>query len=135
MKILGGCIAGYCYKNNKCVFNDLVNVFVKKFAEADGLVIASLVYYVSANGTMISFLDKLFYSSHFDKTMKVGSSVVVVRRGGLSATFDELNKYFTICGVPIASSNYWNSVHGRIEGEAKEDLEGLETMHVLGCLF
>lgn len=129
------CIAGYCYKNNKCVFNDLVNEVVKKFAEADGLVIASLVYYASANGTMISFLDRLFYSSYFDKTMKVGSSVVVVRRGGLSATFDELNKYFTICGVPIASSNYWNSVHGRIEGEAKEDLEGLEKMHVLGCLF
>ena len=131
-KDIRGCIAcGSCAKNGKCVFDDMVNEAAPKFAECDGLVIASPVYYASANATLIAFLDRLFYSTGFDKTMKVGASVVAARRGGLSATFDELNKYFTISGMPVASSQYWNSIHGRMPGEAKEDGEGLQTMRVL----
>ena len=131
-KAVRGCIAcGSCAKNGKCVFDDAVNEAAPKFAECDGLVIASPVYYASANATLIAFLDRLFYSTGFDKTMKVGASVVAARRGGLSATFDELNKYFTISGMPVASSQYWNSIHGRMPGEAKEDGEGLQTMRVL----
>ncbi len=127
-----GCIAcGSCMKNNKCVFDDVVNEIAPKFEAADGLIVASPVYYASANATLIACLDRLFYSTHFDKTMKVGASVVVARRGGCSATFDELNKYFTICGMPVASSQYWNSVHGREKGEAEKDLEGLQTVRVL----
>lgn len=127
-----GCAAcGYCHKNGKCVFNDIVNELAEKFKEADGLVVGSPVYYASANGTLVSLLDRLFYSSSFDKSFKVGASVAVARRGGCSSTFDELNKYFTISGMPVASSAYWNSVHGRLLGEAKEDLEGLRTMRVL----
>lgn len=127
-----GCIAcGSCSKTGKCVFDDAVNEIAKKFKEADGLVVASPVYYASANATLIACLDRLFYSSDFDKTMKVGASVVVARRGGCSATFDELNKYFTISGMPVASSQYWNSVHGCLKGEAKEDIEGLQTMRTL----
>ena len=127
-----GCVAcGSCYKLGKCVFDDVVNELAPKFQEADGLVVASPVYYASANATLIACLDRLFYSSHFDKTMKVGASVAVARRGGASATFDELNKYFTICGMPVASSQYWNSVHGREKGEASEDAEGLQTMRTL----
>ena len=110
---------------------DVVNELAPVFEEADGLVIASPVYYASANATLIAVLDRLFYSSHFDKTMKVGASVVCARRGGCSATFDELNKYFTISNMPIASSQYWNSVHGREKGEAELDAEGLQTMRVL----
>ena len=131
-KDVRGCIAcGSCHKNGKCVFNDVVNELAPKFEEADGLVVASPVYYASANATLIACLDRLFYSTGFDKTMKVGASVVVARRGGCSATFDELNKYFTICGMPVASSQYWNSVHGRETGQAEEDLEGLQTMRTL----
>lgn len=131
-KDVRGCIAcGTCAQKGKCVFNDVVNELAPKFEEADGLVIASPVYYASANATLIACLDRLFYSTHFDKTMKVGASVVVARRGGLSSTFDELNKYFTICGMPVASSQYWNSVHGREKGEAKQDAEGLQTMRIL----
>ena len=127
-----GCVAcGTCGKNGKCVFDDAVNEAAVKLEAADGLVIASPVYYASANGTLISFLDRLFFSSHFDKTMKVGASVAVARRGGCSATFDELNKYFTISGMPVASSRYWNSVHGRAPGEASQDAEGLRTMRIL----
>ena len=127
-----GCIACLsCKKKGRCVFDDLVNETAPKFAACDGLVVASPVYYASANGTLISFLDRLFYSTPFDKTMKVGASVVVARRGGLSATFDELNKYFTICGMPVASSQYWNGVHGREKGEAAQDAEGLQTMRTL----
>lgn len=127
-----GCIAcGSCRKKGKCVFDDVVNELAPKFEAADGLVAASPVYYASANATLIATLDRLFYSTAFDKSMKVGASVVVARRGGLSATFDELNKYFTICGMPVASSQYWNSVHGREPGQAKEDAEGLQTMRVL----
>ena len=132
-KDIRGCIAcGTCYKNHKCIFNDIVNEVAPKFEEADGLVIASPVYYASANGTLISFLDRLFYSTNFDKTMKVGASIAVCRRGGASATFDELNKYFTIASMPVVSSQYWNSVHGRKVGEANKDLEGLQTMRTLG---
>lgn len=127
-----GCIAcGGCAKNGKCVFDDAVNEAAPLFREADGLVIASPVYYASANGTLISFLDRLFYSAPVDKRMKVGASVTVARRGGLSATFDELNKYFTIAGMPVASSQYWNSVHGGAKGEAEQDAEGLQTLRVL----
>ncbi len=127
-----GCIAcGTCGKRGKCVFDDAVNEAAVKFAQADGLVIASPVYYASANGTLVSFLDRLFYSASFDKRMKVGAAVAVARRGGLSATFDELNKYFTISGMPVASSQYWNSVHGGAKGEAEQDAEGMQTMRVL----
>ena len=131
-KDIRGCVAcGNCFSKGKCVFDDVVNELAPKFEEADGLVIASPVYYASANATLIACLDRLFYSTHFDKTMKVGASVVVARRGGCSATFDELNKYFTISGMPVASSQYWNSIHGREQGEAEQDLEGLQTMRTL----
>ena len=131
-KDIRGCIACYsCKEKGKCVFDDLVNEVAPKFAECDGLVISSPVYYASANATAIAFLDRLFYSTHFDKTMKVGASVVTARRGGLSAAFDELNKYFTISGMPVASGQYWNSIHGREPGEASQDTEGLQTMRTL----
>ena len=129
---LRGCIGCYtCMERGKCVFDDLVNQVAPKLEACDGLVIASPVYYASANGTLISFLDRLFYSTPFDKTMKVGASVVVGRRGGLTATFDQLNKYFTISGMPVASSQYWNGVHGREPGEASQDAEGMQTMRTL----
>lgn len=131
-KAIRGCIAcGRCYETARCVFEDAVNELAPKLEEADGLVAASPVYYASANATLIACLDRLFYSTHFDKTMKVGASVVCARRGGCSATFDELNKYFTISNMPIASSQYWNSIHGRTQGEAEMDEEGKQTMRVL----
>lgn len=131
-KIIQGCLAcNYCYKNGKCVKDDIVNEVNKKFEEADGLVIGSPVYYAGANGTLLSFLQRLFYSSNFDKTMKVGCSVVCCRRGGASSTFDILNKFFTISSMPVVSSTYWNSIHGAKEGEASEDLEGLQVMRNL----
>ena len=127
-----GCIScGYCYSNGKCVFDDLVNEVAKKFENADGLVIGSPVYYGSPNGTILSFLDRLFYSTSFDKRMKVGASVVSCRRGGNTATFDVLNKYFTISSMPIASSSYWNMVHGFTAEDVEKDLEGLQTMRNL----
>ncbi len=127
-----GCIAcGHCYKEGTCVFDDAVNVLAAKFEAADGLVIASPVYYASPNATLIAALDRLFYSTHFDKRMKVGASVAVARRGGCSSTFDVLNKYFTISGMPVASSQYWNSVHGGMPGEAEKDEEGMQTMRTL----
>ena len=127
-----GCMAcGGCYQTGKCVFDDVVNELAPIFEEADGLVVASPVYYASANATLIAVLDRLFYSTGFRKTMKVGASVAVARRGGCSSTFDELNKYFTISGMPVASSQYWNSVHGCAPGEAAEDAEGLQTMRTL----
>ena len=131
-KDIRGCMAcNSCASTGKCVFDDAVNEIAPKFEEADGLVVASPVYYASANGTLVSCLDRLFYSTHFDKTMKVGGAIAVARRGGLSATFDELNKYFTICGMPVASSYYWNSIHGAAPGEAEQDKEGLATVRGL----
>ena len=127
-----GCVAcGGCAKLGKCVFDDTVNELAPKFQHSDGLVVGSPVYYASANATLVALLTRLFYSTPFDKTMKVGASVVAARRGGLSATFDELNKFFTISGMPVASSQYWNSVHGRLPGEAAQDAEGLQTMRAL----
>ena len=127
-----GCIAcGSCFREGKCLFDDLVNELAPKFQEADGLVVASPVYYASPNATLIALLDRLFYSSRFDKRMKVGASVAVARRGGCSSSFDVLNKYFTISGMPVASSQYWNSVHGSAPGEAAQDAEGLQTMRAL----
>ena len=128
-----GCLAcGACHNGREnCVIDDIVNELATVFEECDGVVIASPVYYASANGTLISLLDRLFYSTKFDRRMKVGASVAVARRGGCSATFDQLNKYFTISGMPIASSQYWNSVHGGAPGEAQGDLEGLQTMRTL----
>lgn len=132
LETIKGCIAcGYCYKNGKCVTNDIVNEIAEKFEKADGLVVASPVYYASGNATLVALLQRLFYSTHFDKTMKVGASVVCCRRGGASATFDELNKFFTISGMPVASSQYWNSIHGRAVGEAEKDEEGKQTMRTL----
>ena len=132
IKRVPGCLGCYtCKKLGKCVIDDIVNEAAEKFKDADGLVVASPVYYASPNGTLISFLDRLFFSAKFDKRMKVGASVAVARRGGCSATFDVLNKYFTISGMPIASSQYWNSVHGCVPGEAAEDAEGLQTMRTL----
>lgn len=132
MKDVRGCIAcRRCAEIGKCVFDDIVNELAPKFEEADGLVVASPVYYASANATLIACLDRLFYSTPFDKTMKVGASIACARRGGCSATFDELNKFFTISGMPVASSQYWNSIHGREVGEANEDGEGKQTMRTL----
>ena len=133
-KDIRGCIAcGSCAERGRCVFDDEVNRLAPKFEAADGLVIASPVYYASANATLIAFLDRLFYSTHFDKTMKVGAAVASARRGGLSATFDELNKYFTICGMPVASGQYWNSIHGNNADEAVQDAEGLQSMRILAA--
>jgi len=131
-KNIRGCIAcGKCSEIGKCVFDDEVNEIAKKFEEADGLVLASPVYYASANATLMALLARLFYSTHFDKTMKVGASVVCARRGGCTATFDELNKFFTISGMPVASSQYWNNIHGGATGDADADEEGKRTMRVL----
>ena len=133
-KAVRGCIAcNSCKTKNRCVFDDVVNELAPKFEACDGLVVGSPVYFASANATLIAVLDRLFYSTpHIDRRMKVGASVVCCRRGGASATFDELNKYFTINQMPVVSSQYWNSIHGMIPGEAKEDLEGLQTMQTLG---
>lgn len=127
-----GCIGcDSCGEKGKCVFDDIVNEIAPKFEAADGLVVASPVYYASANATLVALLQRLFYSSHFDKTMKVGASVVCARRGGCSSTFDELNKFFTISNMPVVSSQYWNSIHGCDKGEANEDEEGKQVMRVL----
>ena len=132
-KDIRGCAAcNSCAEKGKCVFNDIVNDIAPKFKECDGIVIGSPVYFASANGTLVSFIDRLFYSMTADKTMKVGAAVVSCRRGGNSATFDELNKYFTISQMPIASSQYWNMVHGNSPEEVQQDLEGLQTMRTLG---
>ncbi len=129
---LNGCMdCKFCKKQGRCVFDDCVNEVSKKFESADGIIIGSPVYYASANGTLISFLDRLFYSSSFDKTLKVGAAVVSARRGGNSATFDELNKYFTINSMPVAASQYWNMVHGFTSEDVEQDLEGLQTMRTL----
>lgn len=131
-KDIRGCIAcRKCFENGKCVFNDIVNEVATKFAECDGIVVGSPVYYASANATLVAFLQRLFFSTRFDKSMKVGAAIVAARRGGLSSTFDELNKFFAISGMPIATSQYWNSIHGREPGEAVQDEEGLQTMRTL----
>lgn len=131
-KDIRGCIAcNFCMKTGKCVFNDLVNETAPEFETADGLVIGSPVYYASPNGTILSFMDRLFYSTHFSKHMKVGAAVVSARRGGNTASFDVLNKYFTISGMPVASGTYWNQVHGFTAEDVKKDLEGLQTMRNL----
>ena len=126
------CVAcGRCGELGRCVFDDLVNEIAPKFQACDGLVVGSPVYYASANATLVALLTRLFYSTPFDKTMKVGASVLAARRGGLTAAFDELNKFFTISGMPVASSQYWNGVHGALPGEASQDAEGLQTMRTL----
>ncbi len=131
-KDVRGCIAcGTCGNTGKCVFNDVVNEISDKFEKADGLVVGSPVYYGCANGTLVSALQRVFYSSHFDKRMKVGASVVCARRSGCTATFDELNKFFTISNMPVATSQYWNNIHGGAPGEADQDEEGKQTMRVL----
>lgn len=131
-KAIRGCMAcGGCRKIGECVFDDGVNEIVEKFANADGLIVGSPVYYASANATLVAVLDRVFQSANFDKTMKVGASVAVARRGGTTATFDQLNKYFTISGMPIASGQYWNGVHGTAVGEAVYDEEGLQQMRTL----
>lgn len=127
-----GCIAcGSCAKTGRCCFDDAVNESARLFEAADGLVVGTPVYYGSANATLVAWLDRLFYSTHFDKTMKVGAAIGAARRGGLTATFDELNKYFTISGMPVASGQYWNGVHGAAPGEARQDAEGLQQMRTL----
>lgn len=127
-----GCIAcGSCCKTGKCVMEDVVNELAPKFDACHGLVVGSPVYYASANATLVALLDRLFYSTHFDKTMKVGAAVASARRGGLTATFDELNKYFTISGMPVASGQYWNGIHGSNAGDAVQDGEGMQMMRTL----
>ena len=131
-QLVRGCTAcGACAELGKCVFDDIVNETAPKFAECDGMVVGSPVYYAGANSTLVSFMTRLFFSAPIDKRMKVGAAVVAARRGGLSSTFDELNKFFTIAGMPVASSQYWNSIHGRMPGEALQDEEGLQTMRTL----
>lgn len=131
-KDIRGCMAcGNCGKTGKCVFDDIVNELAAKFESADGLVIGSPVYYASANATLMALMQRMFYSSHFDKSMKVGAAVVCARRGGCSATFDEMNKFFTISGMPVAPSAYWNSIHGGAPGQADQDEEGKHTMRTL----
>ena len=131
-KAIRGCMAcGYCYEHNECVFKDDVNDLAKRFEAADGLVILSPVYYGSANGSIISLLDRLFYSSHFEKRFKVGAAFAIARRAGTTATFDELNKYFTINQMPISSGRYWNNGFGRAEGQVEQDLEGTQNARVV----
>ena len=128
-KDIRGCIAcRKCGELGRCVFDDEVNQAASRFAACDGLVVGSPVYYASANATLVAFLTRLFYSARCDKTMKVGAAVAAARRGGLTATYDELNKFFAISGMPIASGQYWNGIHGQTPGQAQEDAEGLQMM-------
>lgn len=127
-----GCVGCYqCFSKGQCVFDDIVNEVAPKFEVCDGLVVGGPVYYAGANATLTAFLTRLFYSTRFDKRMKVGAAVVAARRGGLSSTFDELNKFFTISGMPVASGQYWNSIHGTMPGDAEKDAEGLQSMRTL----
>lgn len=133
-KDIRGCIAcGKCRQLGKCIFDDIVVEAGKKLAEADGLVVGSPVYYASANGTVVSFMDRLFYSNSSDLRMKVGAAIAVARRGGQTTTFDQLNKYFTISGMPVASGQYWNGLHGAAPGEGAEDCEGMQQMRTLAA--
>ncbi|MDE5560683.1 MAG: flavodoxin family protein [Bacteroidaceae bacterium] len=134
-KDVRGCAGcGFCREHGRCVFNDQVNDAALEFAQADGILIGSPVYYAGANGQLLAFLDRLFYSTSgvFDKTMKVGAAVLSSRRAGSTSAFDEINKYFTISAMPIVSSTYWNEVHGHTAEEVEADLEGLQTMRNLG---
>lgn len=134
-KDVRGCIGcNFCRTHGRCVFDDVVNEAAPKFAEADGIIAGSPVYYAGANGQLLAFLDRLFYSTSgvFDKTMKVGAAVISSRRAGSTSAFDEINKYFTICSMPVVSSTYWNEVHGFIAEDVESDLEGLQTMRNLG---
>lgn len=129
-----GCIAcGACKKNGRCAFDDIVNELAVELESADGVILASPVYYSAPNGAFLAILNRLFYSTHFDKTMKVGASIVAARRGGCTASFDVLNKYFSISGMPTVSSYYWDQIHGKSYDEAECDLEGLDTMRSLGA--
>lgn len=131
-KDIRGCIAcNQCSKTGHCVFDDAVNEVAAKFEKADGLVVGSPVYYSAPNATVQAFLQRLFYSSHFDKTMKVGAGFICARRGGTTASFDVLNKFYTISGMPVASSQYWNNIHGGAPGEAVQDQEGMQVLRVL----
>lgn len=131
MAIRGCTACASCFKTGRCAIDDIVNELAPKLEECDGLVVGSPVYYAAVNGTLVSLLDRLFYSTRFDKRMKVGAGIVVARRGGCSAAFDQLNKYFTISGMAVATSQYWNSIHGALPGQAQEDAEGLQTMRTL----
>ena len=132
-KEIRGCIAcGRCSRTGRCVFDDPVNEVAEKFRTADGIVVGSPVYYAGCNGSLLSLMDRLFYSSNFDKTMKVGACVLSSRRAGSTSAYDEITKYFTISGMAVASSTYWNEVHGFSAGDVEKDLEGLQTMRNLG---
>lgn len=132
-KDIRGCIScNGCKAKGKCVFDDLVNEIADKFKNSEGILIGTPVYYAGANGTILSLLDRLFYSTHFDKTMKIGAAVLSSRRAGSTSAFDEINKYFTISNMPIVSSSYWNEVHGYTAQDVEKDLEGLQTMRNLG---
>lgn len=134
-KDVRGCIAcNFCREHGRCVFNDIVNEFAGKFAEADGIIVGSPTYYAGSNGQVLAFLDRLFYSTSatIDKAMKAGAAVISSRRGGSTSAFDEINKYFTITSMPVVSSTYWNEVHGFTAADVEKDLEGLQTMRNLG---
>lgn len=134
-KDIRGCIAcNFCREHGRCVFNDVVNETAPKLADADGLIVGSPTYYAGSNGQLLAFLDRLFYSTSgvVDKTMKLGAAVISSRRGGSTSAFDEINKYFTICSMPVVSSTYWNEVHGFVAEDVEKDLEGLQTMRNLG---
>lgn len=131
-KDVRGCIGCYyCKEHGRCVFNDIVNETAPLFEEADALIVGTPVYYAHANGGLLAYLDRLFFSTPFSKVMKIGATVVSSRRAGSTSAFDDINKYFTICGMPIASSTYWNEVHGFTAEEVEKDLEGLQTMRNL----
>ena len=132
-KDVRGCIAcRSCASTGKCVFDDIVNEIAPKFESADGIIIGTPVYYAGSNGTILSLLDRLFFSTHFDKSMKVGACVISSRRAGSTSAYDEVNKYFGICSMPIATSTYWNEVHGSKAEDVEKDKEGLQTMRNLG---